>query len=65
MSVTTLTFYSSDDNGDDIAHPITTVSNERDLGVTFDRDLKFTDYINRFVQKANSVSSSIQLYFHL
>jgi len=29
-----------------ISHtPITTVSNGRDLGVTFDRDLKFTDHI--------------------
>ena len=47
--------FSSDENGDDIAHPITIVSNERDLGVTFDRDLKFTDHINIIVQKANNV----------
>ena len=36
--------FCSDDNGNDIAHPITVVSNERDLGITFDRDLKFTDH---------------------
>jgi len=54
---------SSDDNGDDIAHPITVVSNERDLGVTFDRDLKFTDHIHIIVQKENNVLGIIKCTF--
>lgn len=41
-------FYSDDDT-----HPISFVFNERDLGVTFDKDLKFTNHINQIVQKAN------------
>ena len=36
-------YYLYSDDFDNIAHPITIVSIERDLGVTFERDLKFTD----------------------
>jgi len=50
-------------NDDDSAHPITIVSSERDLGITFDKDLKFTDHLNLVVQKANSVLGIIKLTF--
>ena len=50
-------------SSDDITHPITVVSNERDLGVTFDRDLKFIDHIKTIVQKANNVLGIIKRTF--
>jgi len=60
LSIRQYYFYSSDNNGDNIAHPVTTVSNERDLSVTFDRNLKFTDHISQIVQKANYVLGIIK-----
>jgi len=46
-----------------ISHPITIVNSERDLGVTFDSNLKFTDHINQIVQKANCVLGLIKCTF--
>ena len=44
-------------------HPISFVFNEKDLGVTFDKDLKFTDHINQIVQKENAVLGIIMRTF--
>jgi len=38
-----------------ISTTISTVAKERDLGIVFDGDLKFTSHVNQIVMKANRV----------
>ena len=41
------------------AHPISTVQEEKDLGVTFDGNLHFKTHINQIIHKANNVLGTI------
>ncbi len=48
-------------NGDQIA--LDEVTEEKDLGVTIDNQLKFTSHINKSVRKANQILGLIQRTF--
>ena len=54
-----ITFYINND-----AHPISTVQEEKDLGVTFDEDLNFKAHINQIIHKANNVLGTIKRNFN-
>ena len=46
------------------AHPISTVQEEKDLGVTFDENLHFKTHINQLIHKANNVLGTIKRNFN-
>ena len=46
------------------AHPISTVQEEKDLGVTFDENLHFKTHINQIIHKANNVLGTIKRNFN-
>ena len=46
------------------AHPISTVHEEKDLGVTFDENLYFKTHINQIIHKANNVLGTIKRNFN-
>jgi len=48
-------FYMNND-----VHSITTVREEKDLGVIFDENLNFKTHINQIIRKANNVLGAIK-----
>ena len=51
-------------NLDDEVHQISSVQEQKDLGVTFDENLHFKTHINQIIRRANNVLGTIKRTFN-